>query len=265
MKKKALMVLAALLVVLTTLAIYASRQISATQGERVLALPGDDLIPQPLGSVNHAITIRRPPHEVWRWLAQMGSGRAGWYAYDFIDNGGQRSAEGILPNYQDIGVGSVLPALPGATDVFVSRSARPRASFSRGDCPRQVSDQLGIRPGTTPTQPNALDRARPRGAWLSSLPACHNGSPYQPAAWRISSCNASNSWESPVGPRGMSIVETTLSKKRVSPRLHDSRLYNDNHWIMEEWPVLRPQSVHLPRRRRTTPYKYREQRLRVRI
>jgi len=104
---------------LTALAIYASWQISATPGERALALPGDDLIPQPLGSVNHAITIRRPPHEVWPWLAQMGSGRAGWYAYDFIDNGGQRSAEGILPNYQNIGVGSVLPALPGATDVFV--------------------------------------------------------------------------------------------------------------------------------------------------
>jgi hypothetical protein len=119
MKKKALMVLAALLVALTALAIYASWQISATPGVRALALHGDDLIPQPLGSVNHAITIRRPPHEVWPWLAQMGSGRAGWYAYDFIDNGGQRSAEGILPNYQNIGVGSVLPALPGATDVFV--------------------------------------------------------------------------------------------------------------------------------------------------
>jgi hypothetical protein len=108
MKRKGLMVLAALLVVLTALAIYASRQISATPGERALGLPGDDLIPQPLGSVNHAITIRRPPHEVWPWLAQMGSGRSGWYAYDFIDNGGQRSTEG-----------SVLPALPGATDVFV--------------------------------------------------------------------------------------------------------------------------------------------------
>ena len=135
MKRKGLMVLAALLVVLTALAICASRQISATPGERALGLPGDDLIPQPLGSVNHAITIRRPPHEVWPWLAQMGSGRAGWYAYDFIDNGGQRSAEGILPNYQNIGVGSVLPALPGVTCSW-SRSARPtRASFSRGDCP----------------------------------------------------------------------------------------------------------------------------------
>ena len=119
MKKKVLTVLSGLLVVLIALAIYSSRQIRATPDEEARALPGDDLIPQPLGSVNHAITIRRPPHEVWPWLVQMGSGRAGWYAYDFIDDGGQRSAERILPNYQNIGVGSVLPALPGANDVFL--------------------------------------------------------------------------------------------------------------------------------------------------
>jgi hypothetical protein len=119
MKKKALAVFSGMLVVLTAIAIGSSRQIHATPGEQARTLPGDDLIPQPLGSVNHAITIQRPPHEVWPWLAQMGSGRAGWYAYDFIDNGGHHSAERILPNYQNVGVGSVLPALPGATDVFV--------------------------------------------------------------------------------------------------------------------------------------------------
>ena len=43
MKRKGLMVLAALLVVFTALAIYASRQISATPGERARGLPGDDL------------------------------------------------------------------------------------------------------------------------------------------------------------------------------------------------------------------------------
>ena len=119
MKKKALIVFPGMLVVLTAIAICSSRQIHATPGEQARTLPGDDLIPQPLGSVNHFITIQRPPHEVWPWLAQMGSGRAGWYAYDFIDNGGHHSAERILPNYQNVGVGSVFPALPGATDVFV--------------------------------------------------------------------------------------------------------------------------------------------------
>jgi len=119
MTKKVLIVLSGLLVALTAFVIYSSRQVRATPGEQARTLPGDDLILQPLGSVNHAITIRRAPHDVWPWLAQMGSGRAGWYAYDFIDNGGHRSAERILPNYQNIGVGSVLPALPGATDVFL--------------------------------------------------------------------------------------------------------------------------------------------------
>ena len=119
MKKKALFVFFGMLAVLTAIAIFSSRQIHATPGEQARTLPGDNLIPQPLGSVNHAITIQRPPREVWPWLAQMGSGRAGWYSYDFIDNGGHHSAERILPNYQNVGVGSVFPALPGATDVFV--------------------------------------------------------------------------------------------------------------------------------------------------
>ena len=95
MKKKVLIGLCGALAVGIGFAICASIQVRATPSERALSLPGDDLIPLPVGSVNHAITIRRPPREVWPWLAQMGSGRAGWYAYDFIDNGGQHSAERI--------------------------------------------------------------------------------------------------------------------------------------------------------------------------
>ena len=97
----------------------ASIQVCATSDEIARTLPGDALIPHPLGAVNHAITIHRPPREVWPWLAQMGSGRGGWYTYDFIDNRGYHSATGIIPAYQEIQVGSVFPALPGAKDVFV--------------------------------------------------------------------------------------------------------------------------------------------------
>ena len=162
MKKKGLMVLAALLVVLTALAIYASRQISATPGERALGLPGDDLIPQPLGSVNHAITIRRPPHEVWPWLAQMGSGRAGWYAYDFIDNGGQRSAEGDPVDLSNIGVGSASPHCRSYPTCSWSRSARStRASFSRGDCPAASIRPAGrCREQLQPDQTRLIVRGR---------------------------------------------------------------------------------------------------------
>jgi len=119
MKKKVLIALCGLPAVLTAIAIYSGGRIRATPLEETQTLPGDDPIPQPLGSMNHAITIHRPPHDVWPWLAQMGSGRAGWCAYELIDNRGQPSAEIILSNYQKIGVGGVLPALPGATELFL--------------------------------------------------------------------------------------------------------------------------------------------------
>src|SRR5207248_2421080 len=81
-------------------------------------LPGDELIPDAIGALTHAITIRRPPHEVWPWLVQMGAGRAGWYSYDFIDNGGQSSAEEIRPQFQHVQPGTIFPALPGETEGF---------------------------------------------------------------------------------------------------------------------------------------------------
>jgi hypothetical protein len=128
-KKKALLVVLGTPAVLAALASYSAMQVRVTPGERLRALAGDDLIPQPIGVVNHAITIDRSPHDVWPWLAQMGSGRAGWYAYDLIDNGGHRSAERILPEYQNISVGSVFPALPGARDVFIVARCQPDRSL----------------------------------------------------------------------------------------------------------------------------------------
>ena len=129
LKKRLLLIISGILAGLAALAICANMQVRATPAERTEALAGDNLIPHPLGSVNHAITIHRSPHEVWPWLVQMGSGRAGWYAYDFIDNGRQRSADRILPEYQDISVGKVFPALPGAKDVFVVAECQPDRSL----------------------------------------------------------------------------------------------------------------------------------------
>ena len=95
------------------------RSVRATHPERARVLPGDDLIPEPIGTLTHAITIRRPPREVWPWLAQMGAGnRAGWYSYDIIDNGRRRSAVRIVEELQHIAVGTLFPTVPGATDGF---------------------------------------------------------------------------------------------------------------------------------------------------
>ncbi|HXY51478.1 MAG TPA: SRPBCC family protein [Terriglobales bacterium] len=127
--KRKLLIIVGILAVLVPLTIYSTVQVRATSAEQDKALAGDDLIPQPIGAVNHAITIHRPPREVWPWLVQMGSGRAGWYAYDSVDNGGHRSAERVLPEYQNISVGDVFPALPGAKDVFVVAQYEPERSL----------------------------------------------------------------------------------------------------------------------------------------
>lgn len=109
-----------------TSALRGMRSVRADDGERSRALPGDELIPQPLDSLTHAITIRQPPRHVWPWLVQMGAGsRAGWYSYDFLDNGRRPSAMHIVPELQRAAVGTIFPALPGVIDAFVVLAFEP--------------------------------------------------------------------------------------------------------------------------------------------
>jgi hypothetical protein len=82
----------------------------ATIAEMTRVLPGDDLIPDMGSQSTMAITIDAPVADVWPWLVQMGCDRAGWYGYDYLNNGGVASATRILPEFQDIAVGYVIPA-----------------------------------------------------------------------------------------------------------------------------------------------------------
>src|SRR3954469_21632045 len=79
------------------------RSARADRGERSRRLPADELIPEPIGALTHAITVQRPRRDVWPWLVHMGAGtRAGWYSYDFLDNGGRPSATSIVPELQHL-------------------------------------------------------------------------------------------------------------------------------------------------------------------
>jgi hypothetical protein len=103
-----------------------SRSVRADRDEHTRDLPGDELIPEPLGTLTHAISIRCPRPEVWPWLAQMGAGtRAGWYSYDLLDNGRQPSARRIVPELQHLSTGLIFPAVPGATDGFTVLAFEP--------------------------------------------------------------------------------------------------------------------------------------------
>src|SRR5208337_32342 len=99
--------------------------IRATLLERKRSLPADLLIPDPAAVVMHAVTIAAPPERVWPWLVQMGSGRAGWYSYDWVDNDGHPSASEIIPALQQLAPGDVLPSLPGVKDSFIVAAVQP--------------------------------------------------------------------------------------------------------------------------------------------
>jgi hypothetical protein len=97
----------------------------ATAAERRRSHPADETVSDPLFTSTHAITVDAPPAQVWPWIAQMGAGRAGWYSWDVIDNGGVRSATRIVPEFQAVVAGDVMPAAPGATEAFVVARADP--------------------------------------------------------------------------------------------------------------------------------------------
>jgi hypothetical protein len=97
----------------------------ATVGERHRLLPADRLVPDPIFTSTHAITIDAAPEQVWPWIAQMGAGRGGWYSWDLIDNGGTPSARRIVPELQTVTAGDIMPAVPHATDAFVVASVDP--------------------------------------------------------------------------------------------------------------------------------------------
>jgi hypothetical protein len=79
--------------------------------EAELPLPGDDLIADPSHVETRGITIHAPVSKVWPWLVQMGFGRAGWYSFEMLDN--KANAEGVIPEFQDLKVGDVMPTHPG--------------------------------------------------------------------------------------------------------------------------------------------------------
>ena len=84
----------------------------ATQKEVELKLPGDNLVLKPNFNATRAITINAEPELIWRWIIQMGSLRAGWYSIDRLDNGGVKSSDKILSEFQNIAIDQFVPFTP---------------------------------------------------------------------------------------------------------------------------------------------------------
>jgi hypothetical protein len=89
------------------------RHWGAAGDEIARAMPGDEWVSNPQYQTTMAISIRAAPSEVWPWLAQLGKGRGGLYSYDALDRLfgflDAPSADRILPQYQQIKAGDVIP------------------------------------------------------------------------------------------------------------------------------------------------------------
>lgn len=81
----------------------------ATNEEINRDMKGDDILNSPSFVATRGISIQASPEAVWPWIVQIGYRRAGFYSYDRLDNDGIHSSDTILPEYQGLRVGDVIP------------------------------------------------------------------------------------------------------------------------------------------------------------
>lgn len=138
----------------------------ATDQEVERALPGDEL-ESPYGYrtiSTRAVTINAPREEVWPWLVQMGSGRAGFYTHEwverllFITYADGHSATRIHPEWQELHVGDRVP-YSRLNMVEVRMIDRPRCLIA--------GEWLVLEPLADGSKTRLI--ARTRGGWLEPL------------------------------------------------------------------------------------------------
>ena len=138
----------------------------ATDEEVSKVLPGDELV-DPIGHrpvSTRAITVDARPEDVWPWLVQMGSGRAGFYTHEwverllFITYADGHSATRIHPEWQELRVGDKVPYSRFNT-VDVVALDRPRCLIA--------GEWLVLEPLDDGARTRLI--ARTRGGWLEPL------------------------------------------------------------------------------------------------
>ncbi len=156
------------------------RAYGSTERERALALPGDHIVADAEVVTDHAITIDAPPSAVWPWLVQMGWGRGGWYTARWVDrllfpaNG--PSADRIIPELQDIDVGTFIPDGPPRTEcgLDVEQIERERALVlhSNSHLPMSWRDRATLVPADFIMSRDMLRGVKRRAERTAAEPTC---------------------------------------------------------------------------------------------
>ncbi len=100
------------------------RRWGADERECVEPLPGDALVASPKLESTRAIDIAASREIVWRWIVQMGHGRAGLYSYEALENligCDIHNADEIREEWQTLAVGDRLGLGPEGYPAFTVR------------------------------------------------------------------------------------------------------------------------------------------------
>ena len=93
----------------------------ATAAEVAAPRAGDDVGPEADVVMDRGYDLEVAPAQVWPWIVQLGKGRAGWYlprAVERVVPRSRRSARAVLPRWQGLEVGDVIPDYGGRDATF---------------------------------------------------------------------------------------------------------------------------------------------------
>lgn len=124
------------------------RRWAASTAENRARLPGDEQIAEPAMQHTRAITIEAAAADVWPWIVQLGADRGGFYSYDWLENLfglGIHSADEIVPAWQALSVGDLVPANRSGTGGWYVVELRPNDTLAM-----KVADVSRARAGPWP-------------------------------------------------------------------------------------------------------------------
>lgn len=113
----------------------------ATSTEVNAIYPGESIITEPRILATHAIDIAAPREIVWRYIAQIGQERAGFYSYQWLENliGCQiNNVYTICQEWQHPYVGQIIYLAPGAG--LPLRVVEPNHAFVMGLDSREIPE-----------------------------------------------------------------------------------------------------------------------------
>jgi hypothetical protein len=163
------------------------RRWGASPDEVAHAFAGDELVPDPLYTTTHAVTVRAAAEAIWPWLVQIGQNRGGFYTYDALENLAGlnvRSADRVHPEWQELRAGEDYVSLdPDETmKMTIAVLEPPRAFVVRSGSPGEPPQEAGslfrgemawtwgfyLEPAG-PTETRLIIRSR--AAWRRTVPA----------------------------------------------------------------------------------------------